>query len=62
MIQLAKVSWADLLVDLIDEVGRFEVLEVIVDSFAALEREFFVDPGEQEGWAVIIAAKHLVFY
>ena len=49
MIQLAKVSWADLLVDLIDEVGRFEVLEVIVDSFAALEREFFVDPGEQEG-------------
>ena len=49
MIQLAKVSWADLLVDLIDEVGRFEVLEVIVDSFAALEREFFVDPDEQEG-------------
>jgi hypothetical protein len=37
------------------------MFEVIEDLFAVRESKFLVDPREEEGRAVIIAAKHLVF-
>jgi len=37
------------------------VFEVIEDLLAVRESKFLIDPGEEEGRAVIIAAKHLVF-
>jgi hypothetical protein len=37
------------------------MFEVIENLFAVRESEFLIDPRQQEGGAVIIATKHLVF-
>jgi hypothetical protein len=37
------------------------VLEIIVYLFFIGRSEFVIDPGKEEGGAVITAAKHLVF-
>ena len=61
MVEFLEVYLVDFLVEFVDKIWIFEMFEVIEDLFAVRESEFLVDPREEEGRAVIIAAKHLVF-